>query len=68
MSAQIVSKNPQNSTGAPRQGQHLRMLERHLRKQVKLSQACGRRAVAAGDPRLRSAWIGAFCPALRWRG
>jgi hypothetical protein len=32
-------------------------LEEQLRAQSELVQACARRAAAAGDPRLRSAWI-----------
>ena len=33
-------------------------LEEHLQAQLALLQACSRRAAAARDPRLRSAWIG----------
>src|SRR4051794_26765111 len=38
---------------------HILTLEKQLRAQAELLEACGRRIAAAPDPRLKSAWLGA---------
>jgi hypothetical protein len=38
----------------------VRGLEEHLRTQLRLAKDCRARALAAGDARLRSAWLGHF--------